>query len=130
MLNRFVSYFTLELGYFVQDLDAQQAERAIARDGTKFLEFREMLELAARIPRIIMVTISDCVIICSIGTVLFKTTSKKILQKYTYYIIIQKSITQSKQKTFNNTFFDKCCKTTSLHDIFCILKAQNNVMDF
>ena len=46
MLNRFVSYFTLELGYFVQDLDAQQAERAIARDGTKFLEFREMLELA------------------------------------------------------------------------------------
>lgn len=46
MLNRFVSYFTLELGYFVQDLDAQQAECAIARDGTKFLEFREMLELA------------------------------------------------------------------------------------
>ena len=46
MLNRFVSYFTLELGHFVQDLDAQQAERAIARDGTKFLEFREMLELA------------------------------------------------------------------------------------
>ena len=46
MLNRFVSYFTLELGYFVQDLDAQQAERAIVRDGTKFLEFREMLELA------------------------------------------------------------------------------------
>ena len=46
MLNRFVSYFTLELGYFVQDLDAQQAERAIARDGTKFLEFRETLELA------------------------------------------------------------------------------------
>ena len=46
MLNRFVSYFTLELGYLVQDLDAQQAERAIARDGTKFLEFREMLELA------------------------------------------------------------------------------------
>ena len=46
MLNRFVSYYTLELGHFVQDLDAQQAERAIARDGTKFLEFRETLELA------------------------------------------------------------------------------------
>ena len=46
MLNRFVSYFTLELGYFVQDFNTQQAECAIVRNRTKFLEFREMLELA------------------------------------------------------------------------------------
>ena len=46
MLNRFVSYFTLELGYFVQDFYAQQAERAIVRNRAKLLEFREMFELA------------------------------------------------------------------------------------
>ena len=114
MLNRFVSYFTLKLGHFVQDFDAQQTERTIVRNRAKFLEFlalarkfdlclknftmmmpQEPSDIKARIPRIIMVTISDCVIICRTGTVLFKTTSKKILQNYTYYIIIQKSTIES-----------------------------------
>ena len=82
---------------------------------------QEPSDIKARIPRIIIVTISDWAIICKTGTVLFKTTSKILFFFTEYGYKIQK---QKNKKSSISTFFNKCKKSTSLSKYFCILKSH------
>ena len=82
---------------------------------------QEPSDIKARIPRIIIVTISDWAIICKTGTVLFKTTSKILFFFTEYGYKIQK---HKNKKSSIHTFFNKCKKSTSLAKYFCILKSH------